>query len=80
MYEAFFGLSERPFDLTANPKYLFLTDSHREALSNLEYGLVARSGVTLLCGDAGTGNLSIFSDGTDWYVFSSVGTWAVDNA
>ena len=30
-------------------------------------------------GDAGTANLSIFSDGTDWYVSGSVGTWAVDN-
>ena len=39
MYEQFFGLDERPFDLTPNPKYLFLTPSHREALSSLEYGI-----------------------------------------
>ena len=36
MYEAFFELSARPFDLTPSPKFLVLTDSHREALRNLE--------------------------------------------
>src|SRR3954464_3569365 len=59
MYEQFYGLSERPFDLTANPKYLFLTPSHREALSSLDYGLSARTGVTVLVGDAGTGKTTL---------------------
>lgn len=59
MYEKFFGLSERPFDLTSNPRYLFLTSSHREALSNLEYGISARTGVTLLIGEAGTGKTTL---------------------
>ena len=40
MYERFYGLSERPFELTADPKYLFLTKRQREALSNLQYGLL----------------------------------------
>ena len=35
MYEAFYELSERPFELTPDPRYLFLTPAHREALSNL---------------------------------------------
>ena len=35
MYEHFYGFAERPFDLTPNPRYLVLTHSHREALSNL---------------------------------------------
>ena len=52
MYETFFDLSVRPFDLTPNPKYLFLTPSHREALSNLEYGIASRKGITLLVGEA----------------------------
>ena len=39
MYESFFGLTERPFELTPNPKYLFLTARQREALSTLQYGL-----------------------------------------
>src|SRR6185295_18239894 len=59
MYENFFGLNERPFDLTANPKYLFLTTRHREALSSLEYGISAGTGVTVLVGDAGTGKTTL---------------------
>ena len=59
MYESFFGLDERPFDLTPNPRYLVLTDGHREALSNLEYGIASRKGVTLLLGEAGTGKTTI---------------------
>jgi len=59
MYESFFGLYERPFDLTPNPRYLVLTDAHREALSNLEYAIASRKGVTLLLGEAGTGKTTI---------------------
>ncbi len=59
MYERFYGLRERPFDLTPNPRYLFLTAKHREALSNLQYGISARRGVTLLIGEAGTGKTTL---------------------
>jgi general secretion pathway protein A len=59
MYEAFYGLRERPFDLTANPRFLFLTAGHREALSNLHYGLSSRTGITLLVGEAGAGKTTI---------------------
>jgi type II secretory pathway predicted ATPase ExeA len=68
MYEAFFGLDSRPFDLTPDPRYLFLTPSHREALSNLEYGISARTGVTVLVGEAGTGKTTLIRatlDGRD---------------
>jgi general secretion pathway protein A len=59
MYESFYGLRERPFDLTPNPRYLYLTRSHREALSNLQYGITGRKGMTLLIGEAGTGKTTI---------------------
>jgi len=59
MYENFYGLSARPFDLTPNPRYLVLTSQHREALSNLEYAIANRTGVTLLVGEAGTGKTTI---------------------
>lgn len=59
MYERFFGLTERPFDLTPNPRFLYLTGRHREALSNLRYGVEGRKGVTLLIGDAGTGKTTL---------------------
>lgn len=59
MYEAFFGFRERPFDLSPSPRFLVLTDSHREALSNLEYGIARRMGVTLLLGEAGSGKTTV---------------------
>jgi len=59
MYQRFFGLRELPFELTPNPKYLYLTPSHREALSNLEYGLFAAKSLTVLIGEAGTGKTTL---------------------
>ena len=59
MYRAFYGLSEPPFELTANPKYLFFTAQHREALSNLEYGLSCAKPITVLIGEAGTGKSTL---------------------
>jgi general secretion pathway protein A len=59
MYESYYGLRELPFELTANPRYLFLTARHREALSNLQYGISGRRGVTLLVGEAGTGKTTL---------------------
>ena len=48
-----FGLREKPFELTANPRHLFLTEQHREALSNLEYGLSSAKAITVLIGMLG---------------------------
>jgi general secretion pathway protein A len=59
MYERFFGLRERPFDLAPNPKFLYLARRHREALSNLRYGLTTPRGFTLLLGEAGTGKTTL---------------------
>ena len=59
MYQRFYGLRELPFELTANPKYLFFSAGHREALSNLEYGLSTAKAVTVLIGDAGTGKTTL---------------------
>jgi general secretion pathway protein A len=59
MYEAFYGLRERPFELTPNPRFLLMTPRHREALTTLEYGLSGRTGIALLVGEAGTGKTTI---------------------
>jgi general secretion pathway protein A len=59
MYLRFFGLRELPFELTANPKFLFLTPQHREALSNLQYGLFSAKSMTVLTGEAGTGKTTL---------------------
>jgi general secretion pathway protein A len=59
MYERFFGFREAPFELTANPKFLFFTAQHREALCHLEYGLSVAKPVTVLIGEAGTGKSTL---------------------
>jgi len=59
MYQQFYGLRELPFELTPDPRFLFFTPSHREALSNLQYGLTAAKPVTVLIGEAGTGKTTL---------------------
>jgi type II secretory pathway predicted ATPase ExeA len=59
MYQRFYHLEEMPFELTPDPKYLYLSRQHREALSNLEYGLLAGRGITVLLGEAGTGKTTL---------------------
>jgi type II secretory pathway predicted ATPase ExeA/uncharacterized protein involved in exopolysaccharide biosynthesis len=59
MYQDFYGVRERPFDLSSNPKYLLMTPKHQEALSNLAYGISSGNGITLLLGEAGTGKTTL---------------------
>ena len=59
MYEAYYGLQERPFDLSPNPRFLFLSKKHGEALAHLRYGLTGRPGITVLIGEAGTGKTTL---------------------
>src|SRR5688572_22374916 len=59
MYLQFYGLRELPFQLTPNPRFLFMTPRHREALSNLQFGLSTSKPLTLLIGEAGTGKTTL---------------------
>ena len=59
MYEAFYGLQTRPFELSPDPRFLLMTRRHREALSTLQYALSGRKGVSLLVGEAGTGKTTL---------------------
>ena len=59
MYESFYGFREPAFELTSNPRFLFLTAQHREALCNLEYGLSSAKPITVLVGEAGTGKSTL---------------------
>lgn len=59
MYEAFYGLRERPFNLTPDPKFLYLSDKHKEAFAHLLYGIKNRSGFVMLSGEIGTGKTTI---------------------
>jgi general secretion pathway protein A len=59
MYESFFGLRERPFDVTPDPRFLLMTSGHREALTTIQYGITGRKGITLLVGAPGTGKTTL---------------------
>ena len=59
MYQEFFGLRERPFELTPDPRFIYLSEHHLEALSVMHYGIVGRKGVTLIVGEAGTGKTTV---------------------
>ncbi len=59
MYEQFFGLKERAFNLTPDPSFLFLNQRSREALSHILYGIERREGFGLIVGDIGTGKTTL---------------------
>jgi general secretion pathway protein A len=55
MYCPFFGLQEKPFSITPDPRFLFLSPSHQEALGHLLYGIEQRKGFITVTGEVGTG-------------------------
>ena len=59
MYERFFGLADTPFRLTPDPRYLFLSPKHAEALAHLKLGLRESSGFVCITGDVGTGKTTL---------------------
>lgn len=59
MYTQFFRLRQAPFSISPDPRYLFMSERHREALAHLLYGVNSGGGVVLLTGDIGTGKTTI---------------------
>ncbi|MET0533891.1 MAG: AAA family ATPase [Steroidobacter sp.] len=59
MYTSFFGLSEKPFAITPDPRYLFMSERHAEALAHLLYGITEAGGFIQLTGEVGTGKTTI---------------------
>ena len=59
MYTAFYGLREKPFALSPNPRFLFLAESHREALAHLLYGIEQGEGFIAVTGEVGTGKTTL---------------------
>jgi general secretion pathway protein A len=59
MYNKFFGFKESPFSIAPDPRYLYMTAQHREALAHLVYGLNSEGGCILLTGEVGTGKTTI---------------------
>lgn len=59
MYESFFNLTQKPFDLLPDPEFLFMSSSHKKALSYLDYGIRERVGFILLTGEVGSGKTTL---------------------
>ncbi len=59
MYLAFFGLNEKPFSITPDPRYLYLSERHAEAMAHLLYGVNEAGGFVQLTGEVGTGKTTI---------------------
>jgi general secretion pathway protein A len=79
MYLNFYGLNEKPFNSTPDPRFLYLSPGHREALAQLQYGTQERKGFMVLTGKVGTGKTTVLQalrrrlagDTTVSYVFHS---------
>jgi putative secretion ATPase (PEP-CTERM system associated) len=59
MYERYFGLKEKPFRITPDPRFLYLSEKHAEALDHLYYGITQGEGFMVISGDVGTGKTTI---------------------
>jgi general secretion pathway protein A len=59
VYEAYYGFVEKPFNLTPDPKYLYLSRRHAEAFAHLEFGRRERGGFILITGEVGTGKTTL---------------------
>jgi type II secretory pathway predicted ATPase ExeA len=59
MYEAFYGFKEKPFSLTPDPEFLFMSQQHESALTMLEYGLTLHGGITVITGEIGSGKTTL---------------------
>jgi len=59
VYRDYYGFSEKPFDLTPDPKYLYLSPKHKEVLAHLVYGLQENNGFLKIIGEVGTGKTTI---------------------
>jgi len=59
VYEPFYGFAEKPFNLTPDPKYLYLSLRHTEAFAHLEFGRKEKGGFILVTGEVGTGKTTL---------------------
>ena len=59
MYKEFYGFSEDPFQITPDPRFLYLSEQHREAYAHLNYALNKSKGFTVITGEAGTGKTTL---------------------
>jgi general secretion pathway protein A len=61
MYLSYYNLAEKPFQISTDPKFLWLGEKHKEALATLKYGVLDKKGFLLLTGDVGTGKTTLIN-------------------
>jgi general secretion pathway protein A len=61
MYKSFYNLKSKPFQISTDPKFLWLGEKHREALATLKYGVLDNKGFLLITGDVGTGKTTLIN-------------------
>ena len=66
MYKSFYGLTENPFNVNPDPRYLLMTKQIEEALTGLMYGIQTRKGFITLTGEVGTGKTTLVNRLLDW--------------
>ena len=59
MYTKFYRLDEKPFEITPDPRFLYVTENHKEALAHLIYGIREKKGLTVITGEVGTGKTTL---------------------
>jgi general secretion pathway protein A len=59
MYQSYFRLGDMPFSIAPDPRFLFMSDRHREAIAHLLYGVQGAGGIVLLTGEVGTGKTTL---------------------
>ncbi len=59
MYRKFYGFKDKPFEITPDPSFVYLSEAHREGLSYLKYAIQERKGFSVIVGEAGTGKTTL---------------------
>jgi len=80
MYNAFFGFSESPFNLSPDPSFLFRSAQHEEVLANLIYGVQSRKGFVVLSGEVGTGKTTMLECLRDFLASQQVAYASIFNS
>src|SRR3954453_9146812 len=80
MYNAFFGFTENPFNLSPDPSFLYRSAQHEEGLANLIYGVQSRKGFIVLSGEVGTGKTTMLECLRDFLASQQVAYASIFNS